>query len=177
MSDEKQTEIEEVHVQHDLKFDLTREDKARIMDEVVELKDQLNAKETEFANLKKSFTNDITSLTAQISDRIKLAKQGFEERNVPCTLRKDFATATAAYWFEGRKFEERELTPAERQRSLELAQPIFDLGGAEGRPVVVDNVLVGSFQEEGEKVNVHPDIAAIIKEETNRKTKVDESTT
>ena len=72
---------------------ITDEDKAKLMDQVVKIRDNIKKKENEKDELKakvKGLDADIKEYEDEISNKILVAKNGEEHRYIKCLVRKNF---------------------------------------------------------------------------------------
>ena len=72
---------------------ITAEDKAKLMDQVVKLRDQIKQKENDKDELKakiKALDADVKEYEEDITNKVLIAKNGEEQRYIKCFVRKNF---------------------------------------------------------------------------------------
>jgi len=168
----KQKETEEHLVTERLTFKLTQEEYADKGKEAAEKAKELGEVEREFESIKKRFKGRIEEKQGELDDILKTIHRGEEERTVECVQVKDYKRHIVSYVFKGEVMKERPMEMHERQMEL-----VTERKAVKRDPEAVRKEDESKMREHLGKMGVgdngRKDIADVIRQETNAKTKVD----
>lgn len=161
------SDMQEKIVDKELNFKLTEEDFAEKGKEAGRLAGELNKLNIEFDAVKKQWKEKLNEKEAELSKVLGTIRRGDEDRMVKCVMRKDFTRHVVQYLFNGDVMHEREMKMDERQ--MELVKDDKKKSNAESKESM--EAQLEALPKDDKK----REIAAVIREETNKKTAKDMS--
>lgn len=147
-----------------LNLPLTDADKSKRADLMAEVQIALQDQEAEKKLNATGFNQKIKELKKSLRTLSRQVKDGIEEKNVECTMVKNFEANAIEYWYEGEVVDTVEMTEEDRQQDLK--PEVATITGKGKRPkkgkAITDDEVFDSPENE---------VRDVIKMETGRKTK------
>ena len=105
-----------------LRFDLSQADIVGKAESAAKGTRAVAEVEAEFARVKDDYKGRIQKLEQQIHQDLRCVEDRSEYREVLCDEVHDFEQALVRYDYDGKTYEQREMSPRERQMSIEVMQ-------------------------------------------------------
>lgn len=96
-------------------FDLTSEDRSKMMIENTELESEIRELEAELTSMKKQTSSEIDKRREVQANNYKVTEAGRQEKNVECEIEKDYLGGVVKYYLDGKVVDERVMEASERQ--------------------------------------------------------------
>lgn len=145
-----------------LTFELSNDETADKGRAAAEIRHELVKMREEFKELQATQKGKLAAKEQELAKTLRLIRDGKEERTVACVMRKDFGRMTVQYIFAGNVQEERAMTIEERQLDLDMQRKKREAANKKSTSQTVE-----------QPTSRQADLKAVIKEETNAKTKHD----
>lgn len=146
-----------------LSITLEEAEKAERADLLADLQIEKTSVESEKREVSSKYRLRIKALTESINKLSRAVKNGFEERNVECTMIKNFSENRVEYWYKDQMLESRDMTADDRQAEMQIA---------EDEETHTPSRRRRSFTEMSQPPEREEDeVSEVIKMETSRKTK------
>lgn len=146
---------------------MSDEEKAKKADLLAEMQLEKNSVKEEAKTIASGFAARVKKIEESINKLSREVKDGTEERNVECTMVKNYDANQIEYWYEDQLMEKREMTPEDRQMDLDESAPVAD------GPAIKKKAKgkKGNLQVVEEAKSEDEQIGDVIREETGRRTK------
>lgn len=105
-------------ISKDLAIKLTEAEFAEKGKAAAEKRQEINKLEIEFEFIKKGFQSKIKLAEAELSETLRIISAGYETREVECEEKADFDRGVVEIHYKGDLYEERPMTPFDRQATL-----------------------------------------------------------